>query len=115
MAYVLVGLAAFLTWFSSKRPNILLGMSTALLWFALSLWGFFSTEPVFPLDEIYSDILYYVFLMLTFLPLLLQMDTEIKNEKDGHSWSTWGDKPEGQAPTAYEEYRKLLFNKTRRR
>lgn len=114
MSITFICLAAFFTWFSFKRPNLLISLITGLLWFALAMWLFFGTTPLFDLAELYVQILSWVFVVMTFVPFLALMDTEIRHEKEGHSWSSWGQEPKRKTPSGYEAYREKLYGRTRR-
>jgi hypothetical protein len=108
-------LAMFFTWFSRRVQNILIGLVTFMLWFSLGMWLFFSSSPPLAVGEAWVDVLAWAFVILAFLPLLFQMDVEIKHEEKGKSWTRYGQPPERKGPSAYEEYREKLFARTRRR
>jgi len=103
MSIALLGLACFLTWFSHIHKNILLAMCCSLTWFGLAFWIFFGTAPLFDMAEQHSKILVWVFIMMTFIPWLFQMDVEIQNESNGRKWREWGSKPEPKK-RSYTEY-----------
>lgn len=113
MSITIIALACFLTWFSGYRKNILLTFSASMAWFALSMWLFFSAEPLLSISEYHSQILAWVFVMLAFIPWLFQMDTEIMNEAGGKKWKSWGSPP-SEAVDRREEYRKRLRGGMRR-
>jgi predicted membrane channel-forming protein YqfA (hemolysin III family) len=115
ISVALMALAVFLTWWSSRRKNILLALAAGILWFSLGMAFFFSAVPVIGLSESWKSIIAYVFLVLTFIPFLFQMDTEIRHEAEGHSWSTYGEEPKTTKKSEYEDYREKLFNRTGRR
>lgn len=99
-------LAVFLTWASFKRKMLLLSIAAGLCWFALFVWFFFTGDPILGFAEEYQQIFAYVFLIMTFIPFLALMDTEIKWEKNGRSWSEWGEKPTEKQGSDYENYLK---------
>ena len=116
MDITLIVLAAFLTWpVSFKIKNLLISLSAGLLWFGLAVWFFFTPDPlpIFNLDDNYSIILVWVFMMLMFVPFLALMDTEIQMEKGGQKWREWGAKPTTKVNN-YESYRKELQRRLRR-
>jgi len=116
MNYAILGLAGFLTWLSLKRKMLLLSVATFLTWWALALWFFFTPTPVLGISLDYQQILSYVFVLLSFIPLLALMDTEIrKQSKDGKSWTEWGSRPEEPKESGYDTYRKQLEGKINRR
>lgn len=113
MSIALVGLACYLTWLASRRRNILLSMVAGLTWFGLAMWLFFSATPVFDIAEDYAKILMWVFFILTFVPFLFYMDQEIRHEKRGKSWTTFGEPP-AENESGYEKYRRELRGRMRR-
>ena len=106
--FSLIILGGFLTLFASKRSNILLAFCASLVWFSIALLMWFSTTPIFGLAENWSKLLVWVFAMLTFTPFLFQMDTEIKNDRPGVSWTEWGDKPKAKQINSAEQYQSEL-------
>jgi len=86
-------LAMFATGYSGFRKNILLAFIGFGLWFGLFMWLFFSTDAPFDLTENHAKILMWVFLLLSFLPLVLQIDTEIWHEAKGRRWKEFGGNP----------------------
>jgi multisubunit Na+/H+ antiporter MnhG subunit len=114
MSIALIALAAFLTWLSWHKANILTSLSAGLLWFGIAMWIFFASTPVFDLAEVYSKILVWVFFMLMFVPFLALMNTEIQVEKNGKKWREWGSKPKEKVDN-YEAYRSELRRRINRR
>lgn len=113
MTLGMMALAAFLTWFSFKVQNILISLSAGILWLGLAMWFFFAVPPLFNLATVYAQLIVWVFFMMTFVPFLALMNTEIKMEKDGMKWSEWGARPRDQV-TGYERYKKELRGRIRR-
>jgi len=93
---------------SWKRKHLLLTFSAMLGWMCLAFWVFSDTFLYLPLEELYSKFFGWIFLMMTFAVMLMHMDTEIKNEADGQSWTDWGDRPRGKRVSSYESYQKEL-------
>ena len=122
MIILLAVLGIFLTWFSSKRRDVLLTLCTALLWLGLAMWLFFSTTPVLGLSENYEQILAWVFFILIFVPIIIYMNTESRHEastKGGEriSWAEWGADVQDrlrEKPDGYENYKKALRRRLRR-
>jgi len=104
----LIALAFCLTLFASKRPNILVAFCAALLWFSTGMLLWFSSSPLLGLTENWSKVLVWVFFIMTFVPFLFQMDTEIKNDRPGVSWTEWGDKPKAKQVNSAEQYQTEL-------
>lgn len=109
-----LGLACFFTWFSHKRRDILISTVAFLLWFGTGMWLFFSGDAPFNLTESYVQILAWVFVIMAFVPILMQMNTEIRHERKGRSWTEYGRKPEERSDTQ-EEYKRMIQNRWRRR
>jgi len=112
-----LGLLALILMGMSSR-NILLAFSSSMIWFSLFLWLFFGSSPPLDVGKGWAQILAWVFLMLAFVPWLLRMDVEIKNEakgQGGQSWRTWGAPPSvGRGQTRAEQYKEELRKRTRR-
>lgn len=119
--YLFIGLlmlALCLTVFAANRPNILLAFCASLIWFSTGMLLWFSSVPLFGLTENWSKVLVWVFGIMSFVPFLLQMDTEIKNDRPGVSWTEWGDKPKAKqidAGTKYQIELSKRLGKARRR
>jgi len=111
----MIFLATFFTWFSSRRQSMLISVVTFTIWFSMGMWLFFSSSPPLTVGEPWVDILAWGFVIMAFVPFLLQMDVEIRHEQRGKSWTKYGAPPEEKGPSAYEDYRTKLFNRTRGR
>ena len=109
----LIGLAVCLTWLAWKGKQILVAISASLLWFGLAMWLFFATVPVLGFAENYQWIFGGVFFMLTFVPLLSLMDTEITHRREDQSWTEHGARP-GRRESNYDKYKVELLKRTRR-
>ena len=109
----LVLMALVLTFIQMMRPNILIAFSISMLWFSLSMWLFFGDSPMLTLAQDWTGILIWVFIMLAFVPWLLQMDTEITNEAKGQKWKSWGAPPKSKTANRTDEYRKNLRGRLR--
>lgn len=107
-------LACFLTWFSSQRKNIMLALAGFGVWFSLLFWLFFSTVPPLGFVENWHSVLVWVFLLLAFLPLVLQLDTEITKEFKGRRWKEFGTPPRDQESST-EAYMQEFRKRVRRR
>lgn len=110
----LIGIAAFLTWFASKRPEILIALAAGLTWLSLGFWLLLGDVTNLQLTDVWTQLLAWVFVVMTFVPVLTQMNVEIRREGKGHSWKTFGKEPKHES-SAYEDYRDKLFLKTRGR
>lgn len=114
MLLVFLGFALGLMVINFRRRNILLALAASLMWLALAMWLFFGASAPIGLSETWKTIIAWVFFIMLFIPLLLQLDTEVKHEAEGHSWSTWGEEPTRKS-SEYEDYRDKLFLRTRSR
>lgn len=113
MSIALIGLACYLTWLASRRRDILLSMVAGLSWFGLGMWLFFSAVPIFDIAEDYAKILAWVFIVLTFIPFIFYMNQEIRHEKRGKSWTTYG-QPPSDNESGYDKYRRELRGRVRK-
>jgi len=112
----LILLSIFLTWFSSKRPNILLAFCASLSWLSLAVWLFISSSAPIGVNEDWKKLIVWVFFLLGFLPFLFQMDTEIKRGSKGDaSYIEWGDKPVVPKNDTQVDYKKFFRSKLGRR
>ena len=93
-----------------SRQNILFAVSSSMLWFALFLWLFFDwgTPPPLDLEANWAQIISVVFIILSIVPWLIRMDTEIKHEAEGQSWNSFGKTPDLKKMSIQDEHRKRL-------
>lgn len=85
-------------------------------WFALGFWMFFSDSPPLDINEIWVQILVYVFFaLLPFGTLLRMMNIEIIHEIKGKKYREYGPPPkqETRAHDRYWEYKKNLRSRLR--
>jgi len=117
-SFLFVGLliiAIFLTWMSSKRPEILVRLAAGLTWMATGFWLVLGDVTNLPLTAGWTQILVWVFFMMAAVPFLFQMNTEITTERKGQKWTAWGDQPPGERVSGYDDYKKRLLKRTRGR
>ena len=107
MTIAFMALAVFFTWLSFSRKEILICFCASLTWFSLAIWYFFGSTPLFGLEEVYHQLLVWVFVLMTFVPWLAQMNTEITREAGGQKWTEYGPKPKTKIAN-YEEYKAEL-------
>ena len=112
--FVIVIMAIIFTGFS--RQNILWAFAASLMWIYLLFRLFFGDNPLIGLEGEWSNILIWAFIMLCFIPWVVRMDVEIKNEargKEGSSqaYKTWGATPKGKTTTPAEDYRKVIHRR----
>jgi len=98
MVAIFIAIALFLMWMAWRTRDLLICITSSLIWFAISLWIFFSNANIFDLSESYVKILAYVFFIIAFIPLIWSMNQEIKHEAKGKSWVTYGSPPEEEKP-----------------
>ena len=107
MTIALLALACFLTWLSFKRGEILICTCASLTWFGDAMWLFFSATPILSMSTREAQLLIWVFVLMTFVPWLAQMNTEITREAGGKKWTEYGPKPKTKIAN-YEEYKAEL-------
>lgn len=108
-------LGMFFMIFSGKRRSLVVALVTFMIWFSIGMWLFFSTAAPIGFGEPWKDILGWAFLVLSLLPWLFQMDTEIRHEAQGRSWSVYGSEPKEKGPSGYDQYKVQLRSRTRRK
>jgi len=110
-----LGIACFFTWFSNKRKDILLSIVAGLLWFSTAMWLFFSGSAPFDLSESYVQLLVWVFVIMSFVPFVFQMTTEVRKEGKRGTYTSFVKRgmENGVPETEYERHRRLLQKKTR--
>jgi len=107
-------LGMFLMLFSNKRRNMLVSLTTFIVWFGLGMWLFFGDSAPIGFGDTWKEILGWGFLVLSFLPFIFAMDQEIMHEAQGKRWTKYGQEPKQKGPSNYERYRDALYNRTRR-
>jgi hypothetical protein len=113
--YLFIGLITLgfcLTLFASKRPSLPLALAAGLIWFSTGIWLWFSSTPIFGFSETWSQMLAFVFVIMTFVPFLLQMNVEVRYEQskqgkfqgypgaESSSYVAWGPKPGKKVETS---------------
>jgi len=108
----LVALAIALTVISIKANLLLFRVAAAASWLALGVWLLLSNTTNLSMSTTWTQILGFVFVMMTIAPLTLQMVTEVKKESKGKVWSEWARKPKepivSRSAKVREEYRSKL-------
>ena len=105
-------LAMGLTFLSFRYTSILLRSATFLIWLALTIMmftGVFGTS----LEDTWVQILVWIFLVLSIMMLLMQMDTEILHEAKGRRWYTFDREPREKPPSSYQGYAERLRRRLR--
>ena len=110
---LIMSVVIFLNFWSWRNKNILLTFAASLSWLTLAMWAFFSTTPILGLGETYQTLLVWIFFMMTFVPLLLHIQVEVKKEirgKDGtiFSWKDNGGIPKRAPFGTADQYRLKL-------
>lgn len=110
------GILALILMTMSNR-NILFALASSGIWFALFMWMFFSSSPPLDITQDWVRIMTWSFLILVFIPWVVRMDVEIRNEAKGkggdQAYKTWGAPPEGEKTTRAQEYRTELRRRRR--
>jgi hypothetical protein len=110
ISFLFVGvlaLAVFFTWFSSRRPEILVRLSASLIWMALGFWFLLGGIENIDIADSWNQILIWVFFVMAVVPFLVQMNTEIRRERRGRTWTEWGAPPDERL-SEYDRYHRLL-------
>ena len=102
----LIILCSVLTFIAIKANLILFRLAAAGSWLALGLWLLLSDTTNLSLGDTWTQVLGFVFVMMTIAPLTLQMITETKHERvqrgpqggypgaSSESWTKWGPSPD---------------------
>ncbi len=115
VSYLFIGLillACFLTYMSWKSPNILIAFAAGLMWLAMAFWIVLGNITNLPLTSPWTQFMAWVFTLMTFVPFILQWNVEIKQSKNGQSWSSWG-QPPNPGMSNFEAYQKELRRRLR--
>ena len=105
LTLIILGLGLFLAAFRWK--DMLLSYAAALTWMAIGFWWILGDITNFGLDDYWAKILVFVPFILAFTVLLNLMNTEIRMEAGGRSWTERGSIPK-ESRNRREEYRELL-------
>lgn len=108
LLFAFMGFAGFMTWMCSRRRQLLLAVSTFLIWFGMAMWLFFSGGAVFDLSTDYAKIFVWVFFIMSVVPFVLYANVPILHQRYGRSWTEYGEPPQEETPDAYEQHRRLL-------
>jgi hypothetical protein len=108
----LIMIACFLTYLSSRRPNILVAFAAGLTWLGMAFWLLLGNVTNLQLTSSWTQVIAWVFVIMTFVPFLLQINVEIQNEAGGRRWTSWGKAPSTKK-SGYEEYKEKLYRRTR--
>lgn len=114
---MVLGLALLIA--SFRWRDILLSVSTAVVWMGIGFWWLNGGVSFLDLDETGTIFLLIVPFALGFVALLRLMNTEIRMEDGGRrSWTEWGSRPKTKSQSSYDAYREQLrtrLGKRRRR
>ena len=108
---IILGLSLFIAAFRWK--DILLSYAAALTWMAIGFWWVVGDITNFGLSESWSRILVFVPFILSFTVLLRLMNTEIRHEASGRSWTESGPTPREETVSRRELYKKELRRRLR--
>ena len=105
-------IALGLTYVSTRRPEMLLRLATSFLWLGMAFWLVLG-DTVLDTTESWTWIIVGALVLMTFVPLVFQMNTEVRTEKRGQMWSNWQRNFTGEPEeTEYERYRRQLRDRT---
>ena len=116
-------IAVSLTAFAYKIRLILFTMAAASSWLGLGIWLLLSDSTNLQMSDTWTQVIGFVFVMMTIAVLTLQMRTDIRHEKSvrgniggypgaaSESWTEWGPKAKKKNLSAMERqtaYRKRI-------
>jgi len=107
-------LAIFFTWFSSKRPEMLIRLCSSLIWMGMGFWILLGGIENIEVGDSWIQILIWVFFIMAIVPFLVQMNTEIRRESKGMAWKEWGTPPE-EIVDRDAEYRASIRRRIRKK
>lgn len=110
----LIGLAGFLTFLCLKWKFLPMSIAAALSWLALGIATLLDPSQIglTTLSDAWVTVLGFVFLLMTIVPLLLQMRSDIKHESKVRGtgevlqWGEWGTPPGKQKLSKNEASKK---------
>lgn len=125
----LILLAGLLTAFAYKIRMLLFTMAAATAWLALGVWLLLSDSSNLQMSDTWTQIIGFVFVLMTIAVLTLQIRTDIRHEAqvrgrvgypgaETESYTTWGPKQRKKKPTALErqaDYAEMLKGRRGRR
>jgi len=103
---VVLGLVLFIAAFRWK--DMLLSYAAALTWMAIGFWWIIGDISNFGLEDPWVQILVFIPFILSFTVLFRLMNTEIRHEAQGKSWTEMGAAPRESNPNRRLEYRDML-------
>lgn len=109
----LIMIACFLTYLCYKRPSLLVAFAAGLTWLGMAFWLLLGNVTNLALSSSWTQIIAWVFVIMTFVPFLLQMNQEIIHEAGGKRFTVYGPAPKVKIPTDYENYAKELRRRIR--
>ena len=119
MSFLFLGMilmAGFLTFFSLKRPEMLIRLAASFMWLAMCFWILLGSNTNLDLDDPWTILIGAVFVIMAFVPLVFQMTTEVRREGKGTSWSSFVKRGDEEAKeTEYERHKRLLQGKRRKK
>ena len=117
MYFCFIVMALGLTFISTRRPEILLRLAASFLWLGLAFWLVLDDTSVgMDIEKSWTWIIVGALLIMTFVPLIFQMNTVVRNESKGKMWSNWQRNFTGEPEeSAYEKHRRELRSRLRQR
>lgn len=108
--------AVGLTFISTRRPEMLLRLATSFLWLGLAFWLVLDDTYIgMDTGESWTWIIVGALMLMCFVPLIFQINTEVRREAKGQMWSSWQRNFTGEPPESPQErYRRELRERTRR-
>ena len=114
---IFVVMALGLTWIAVANNLMLFRVAAALSWLSLGMALLLGMVGM-PWAQPYTQVLGFVFIIMTAAPLTLQMVTEVERERNGMRWKEWtrypNGKPKSRGRASSDSYRSRLRGVTRR-
>ncbi len=111
---IIGGISLFITWFSSRRPEILLRMVASIMWLALMFWIVLG-DTGFTLSDVWVGLIATACGIMAFIPWYWQLQTAITTTKRGKTFTVYGTPPVFERNRRREHAKRLNRITQRRR
>ena len=116
--FVMFLLAVALMWLNNRRSNLLLTLGACFIWLAMAYWIIIGGSVLLPLTTAWGKMMAGVCVLMTFVPAVLYInDVQVQMTRNGKTWMMYKNERDlkEKAPSSYDEYRKGLRERMRRR
>ena len=119
-----VMMAGFLTYFARYTSQLLVRLAAALIWLALGIWLLLGDVANLSMEDNWTKVLGFVFIIMVIVPLTWQIRTDVRHEAQvrgvagypgasRESWTSWGPSPGKTKSLSSLERQKLYKEKLR--